>query len=70
MPVQPADRKRCVSCKRWGGARKPGANPGEVEYEDDARGPCNEGPWHGTLRSPRNACGQWVMWAELTLPDA
>ncbi|MCK0512784.1 hypothetical protein [Aromatoleum buckelii] len=66
MTSQPLDRKRCLSCKRWGGRRRPGSEPSSVEYdENDDKGPCIEGPWHGSLRGPRNACGQWVMWAEL-----
>lgn len=65
MPVQSAHDKRCLSCKRWGGARRPGAEPDTVEYEEGASGLCNEGPWHGSLRRARNACGQWVRWAAL-----
>jgi hypothetical protein len=66
MTCQPLDRKRCVSCNRWGGVRRPGAEPDTVEYdENNDRGPCVEGPWHGSLRSPRNACGQWVLWVAL-----
>jgi hypothetical protein len=68
--VQPADRKRCVSCNRWGGARRPGAEPATVEYDEhQGKGPCVEGPWHGSLRGPRNACGQWIMWIALTPPE-
>ncbi|HRH72205.1 MAG TPA: hypothetical protein PLM62_03875 [Zoogloea sp.] len=34
--------------------------------EDNDRGPCQEGPWHGSSRrGPRNACGQWVKWIAL-----
>jgi len=66
MTCQPLDRKRCVSCNRWGGVRRPGAESNTVEYdENNDRGPCVEGPWHGSLRSPRNACGQWILWAAL-----
>ncbi|MCA0185317.1 MAG: hypothetical protein LCH90_04840 [Proteobacteria bacterium] len=67
MASQSVDRRRCLSCNRWGGARAPGAEPGTVEYdEDNDRGPCQEGPWHGSSRrGPRNACGQWLMWVAL-----
>ncbi len=66
MAVHPVERKRCLSCNRWGGARRPGAVPGTIEYDEDAdKGPCVEGPWHGSLRGPRNACGQWVPWMML-----
>jgi len=32
------------------------------------RGLCTEGPWHGSLRGPRNACGQWLQWERIALP--
>lgn len=32
---------------------------------EDSRGTGNEGPWHGSLRGPRNACGQWLRWVEI-----
>lgn len=71
MATQPFDRKRCISCNRWGGERTPGTTPGEVEYDSARdRGPCIEGPWHGTLRGPRNACGQWVLWVKLVPPPS
>ena len=67
---QPAERKRCLSCNRWGGTRRPGAAPDTVEYDEhNDRGPCVDGPWHGSLRGPRNACGQWVMWLALQPKD-
>lgn len=71
MATQPFDRKRCLSCDRWGGTRRPGEAPGEVEYDEaNPRGPCVEGPWHGSLRGPRNACGQWVLWVALKPPES
>ena len=72
MASQPVERRRCLSCNRWGGARTPGPEPETVSYdEDNDRGDCQDGPWHGTSRrGPRNACGQWVRWAALgTAPD-
>ena len=75
MASQSAERRRCLSCNRWGGERTPGSTPDTVDYdEDNDRGPCQEGPWHGSSRrGPRNACGQWVRWIALappTLPPA
>lgn len=63
MPTQPADLKKCLSCQRWGGWRR--ALPeGDIEYDEaQPKGECREGPWHGSLRSVRNACGRWVQWA-------
>lgn len=58
-----AERGRCPTCRRWAGVRHI-ADDGENVLLDPAqpRGACTEGPWHGTLRGPRNACGQWVAW--------
>jgi hypothetical protein len=68
MAVQSAERRRCLSCNRWGGARRPADAAEHVEYdEENDRGPCQEGPWHGSLRKgPRNACGQWLRWVEIS----
>ena len=61
-----ATGRRCVCCNRWAGARSPGSQPDHVLVEDDAaKGLCTEGPWHGTPRGVRNACGQWVRWVVL-----
>ena len=66
MNVQIAELRRCPTCRRWGGKRWLGANGEQVELDaDDNRGPCVEGPWHGSLRGPRNACGQWLRWIEI-----
>lgn len=66
MAVQSIERRRCLTCNRWGGVRSPGAEPDTIEYdENNDRGPCQEGPWHGNSRGPRNACGQWVKWIAL-----
>ena len=64
--------KRCTACKRWQGVRRIGEQPGTVEYDAEAdKGLCHEGPWHGSLRSARSACGRWVQWAALgELPAA
>jgi hypothetical protein len=69
--TQSTERRRCVSCNRWGGARQPGADGDSVVYDAALdRGPCQEGPWHGTLRGPRNACGHWLRWTALAAPAA
>ena len=72
MASQHIDRRRCVSCNRWGGERRPGMDPDTVEYdEDNDRGLCQDGPWHNTSRrGPRNACGQWIKWIALDAPPA
>ena len=70
MASQHIDRRRCVSCNRWGGERRPGTAPDTVDYdEDNDRGLCQDGPWHNTSRrGPRNACGQWIKWVALETP--
>ncbi len=63
MSDHPVGARRCVSCNRWAGERSPGSAPEHVFVKDDAaKGLCTEGPWHGTPRGVRNACGQWVRW--------
>lgn len=58
-----AELRRCPSCQRWGGVRRLAADGHKVELDPlHPRGPCLEGPWHGSLRGPRNACGQWLQW--------
>ncbi len=68
MPT--AEPGRCPTCRRWGGLRELAAD-GSTRLPDPAqlRGPCQEGPWHGSLRGPRNACGQWVDWTARQAPD-
>ncbi len=61
-----AELRRWPTCNRWGGWRRVGAEGSTVELDPAApRGPCREGPWHGSLRGPRNACGQWLRWIEI-----
>ena len=66
-PTPPvAELRRCPSCNRWGGWRRVGEDGSTVElHPTEQRGPCREGPWHGSLRGPRNACGQWLRWIEI-----
>jgi len=68
---QSADRRRCLSCQHWGGERRVGAEPNTVDYdEDNDRGDCNDGGWHGSSRrGPRNACGHWIVWVALETPE-
>lgn len=63
MPSQPIDLRKCLSCQRWQGWRKFEPVTQHVEY-DEARpeGECKEGPWHGSLRTVKNACGRWLQW--------
>jgi len=70
MASQSVERRRCLSCNRWGGERSPGQEADTVDYdENNDRGLCQDGPWHNTLRrGPRNACGQWIIWAALVRP--
>lgn len=69
--MQPAETGRCPTCKRWGGVRIR-AEDGTTLLPDPQRlnGPCLEGPWHGNLRGPRNACGQWIDWLAAKPPPA
>ena len=65
---QAIERKRCASCERWSGKRQPGA-PGEVLIEaETAVGLCCGGPWDGSERRARSACGHWKLWPELSAP--
>lgn len=62
-PGAVAELRRCPTCNRWGGKRKLDGDGTTVRLHPmEQRGPCNEGPWHGSLRGPRNACGQWLPW--------
>jgi len=69
MATQSTERRRCTSCNRWGGQRQPGVAPDTVEFDEhNDRGLCIDGPWHGSERSSRNACGHWVKWLVLDAP--
>lgn len=66
MSVQLAELRRCPTCNRWGGQRTLGEDGIAVELDPaNSRGPCNDGPWHGSMRGPRNACGQWLQWSQI-----
>ncbi|MDD3677294.1 MAG: hypothetical protein RBS10_10835 [Thauera propionica] len=61
-----AELRRCPTCNRWGGRRALEADGQTVQLDpENSRGTCNEGPWHGSLRGPRNACGQWLRWVAI-----
>ncbi|ATE59576.1 hypothetical protein [Thauera sinica] len=65
-PLPVGELRRCPTCNRWGGERRIGEDGRTVHLNPaNSRGPCNEGPWHGSLRGPRNACGQWLQWTEI-----
>ena len=66
-----AELRRCPTCNRWGGQRTLGEDGSTVELDPtNSRGACQEGPWHGSLRGPRNACGQWLCWVRITSASA
>lgn len=66
MPLQPAALRRCASCQRWSGARAPGGEPLSVSIESEqASGLCIDGPWNGSERRARSACGKWTLWLRL-----
>lgn len=63
MLILPADLKRCGSCRRWTGKRRPGQAPATVEVDhEEVIGLCQGGPWDGDERRPRAACGRWLPW--------
>lgn len=68
MAEQSSSLRRCATCQRWQGWRRPLAEQGDsIEYDpDNDRGICREGPWDGDSRSVRNACGRWTQWEMLT----
>jgi hypothetical protein len=66
MPIQPVSLKRCASCERWSGSRQIGVQPETVQIEDErALGLCQGGPWDGSERRARSACGRWTRWLAL-----
>lgn len=66
MPCHDADRKRCATCDRWSGPRAPDEAPGKVAIDSDTvAGLCVGGPWDGSPRLARSACGRWVRWQAL-----
>lgn len=61
-----ADLRRCCTCHRWDGPRRVGLEAGTVCFPDgEALGRCVDGPWDGSQRNLRNACGRWVQWLAL-----
>ncbi len=61
-----ADARRCCTCQRWDGPRHVGLEVDTVRFEHDAvLGQCVDGPWHGSKRNLRNACGRWHQWLAL-----
>jgi len=64
-----AELRRCPTCQRWAGSRRIGDDGHQVELDPaQPRGNCTEGPWHGSSRGPRNACGQWLKWECIAPP--
>ncbi|MFC5301399.1 hypothetical protein [Azospira restricta] len=69
MPEQAVDRRRCASCERWSGARSAGGDGASVLIASEtATGTCVGGPWDGSERRARSACGQWLRWQALPPP--
>ena len=63
MPTQAVALHRCASCNRWSGPRAIGALPQTVEIDSElSTGLCVDGPWNGSERRARSACGQWTVW--------
>lgn len=63
MLNHPVDRKRCASCQRWSGLRQAGETPEFVLIEaETSTGLCQGGPWDGSERRARSACGHWRSW--------
>jgi len=61
--AQAVERKRCASCQRWSGLRYPGQTPDIVLIESEtSTGLCQGGPWNGSERRARSACGHWQCW--------
>ncbi|MCB1889539.1 MAG: hypothetical protein KDH20_18160 [Rhodocyclaceae bacterium] len=61
-----ADSRRCCTCQRWNGPRRVGEEAGTVRFADEAvTGQCVDGPWDGSIRNLRNACGRWHQWLAL-----
>ena len=70
MQAQSVSRRRCASCERWSGERLPGATADEVLItEETATGICQGGPWDGSERRARSACGHWLRWSVLGSGD-
>ena len=62
----PVSRKRCAACERWGGSRALGSEPETVAIASETdTGPCQGGPWNGSERRARMACGHWLRWTAL-----
>lgn len=69
--IQAVDRRRCASCERWSGARQPGEQAGTVLIAAETdEGICQGGPWDGSERRARSACGHWQCWSALMVGQA
>lgn len=66
MPLQSAALCRCATCERWDGPRTVGGDAGSVRIGSETDGGiCVGGPWDGTPRRARSACGRWLRWHKL-----
>ena len=70
MLSQPVDRRRCASCERWSGVRQCNSTVDSVLIEaETAIGLCCGGPWDGSERRARSACGHWLRWHALAAQE-
>ena len=66
MPCHDADRKALRHLRPLVGATRAGEAPGKVAIDSDTvAGLCVGGPWDGSPRLARSACGRWVRWQAL-----
>jgi len=69
--IQAVERRRCASCERWSGPRQPGEQVGTVLIASETtEGLCQGGPWDGSERRARSACGHWQCWSALSVDHA
>ena len=60
MASCPPDWKRCATCVKWGGSRRPADYfINRVEYDMNARGKCYGGGWNMHDMSAEQSCNQW-----------
>ncbi len=66
MILQPVALRRCASCERWQGPRQATDDGQAVRIPgEDSSGLCAGGPWDGSERRARAACGRWLRWHAL-----
>lgn len=69
--LQPLAARRCGTCARWGGPRAPAPEAAAVRLAaETVSGPCLGGPWDGSERRARAACGRWQAWPAVPTESA